>query len=60
MGLPYSYSKLLNNLSIYENIAKLNGIKYEFESIGTSIAGNNVPYISITKMDDFERSLEKD
>lgn len=52
MGLPYSYSKLLNSLIQYETIAKQNGIKYEFESIGTSIAGNTVPYISITKMDD--------
>ncbi len=52
MGLPYSYSKLLNNLTMYESLAKQNGIKYEFESIGTSIAGNNVPYISITKIPD--------
>lgn len=48
-GLPYSYSKLLKNLSIYEEIAKTNKIKWTLESVGTSIGGNNIPYVTINK-----------
>jgi hypothetical protein len=49
MGLPYSYTKLMKNLSIYEENAKLNGIDWKMSSIGTSIAGNQVPCVTITK-----------
>ena len=49
-GLPYSYSKLLKNLSIYEEIAKTNRIRWSLESVGTSIGGNNIPYVTITKI----------
>ena len=57
MGLPYSYSKLLHNINLYENIAKQNNLIWSMESVGASIANNKIPYITITKIDNFKKEL---
>ena len=58
MGLPYSYSKLIHNLNIYEETAKSNGITWTMECIGTTIAGNQVPYLTITKRKDSTEKIK--
>jgi hypothetical protein len=49
MGLPYSYSKLIHNLNIYEAAAQERGIIWNMDGIATTISGNRVPYLTITK-----------
>lgn len=45
---PYSYSRLINFLEQSKIIALENGIQFRWESVGSTLGGNHVPYLILS------------
>lgn len=48
-SLPYSYSKLIQQIEAYQDIAIKRSVDLEVKSISKTLGGNQVPYIKIAK-----------
>ncbi len=46
---PYSYSKLISSLRVFEKTAHNNSLCWKLKSIATSISNNQVPYVILSK-----------
>lgn len=47
-GVPYSYSRLVRQLSIFKNQAVNNNISWNQKTICHTLSCNQVPYLTIT------------
>lgn len=56
-SLPYSYSKLIQRMTMFQATAQQKSLDFELKSISKTLGGNEVPYLKISKPSEKEKKI---